>query len=91
MQSMTYKIDREVTNKKFEDKLEMDDKRIENFIKSNLKTLYVSEKPKKQQLYILFKLIMSRRKFEMSWKDSVMPNFYKALMCCRSKCLKKRF
>ena len=33
---------------------------MEQFVKENTKKHYISEKPKRQQLYFLYKLIMNR-------------------------------
>ena len=45
------------------DELILDENQMERFIKHGIRRPYISAKPKKQQLYFLYKLIMNRQKF----------------------------
>ena len=50
-------------SERFTDELDLDPDVLEKLIKKNIKQTYISQKPKKQQLYFLFKLILNRRSF----------------------------
>ena len=50
-------------SKRFTDELDLDENEMEKLIRYNIKHSYISSKPKKQQLYFLFKLILNRRSF----------------------------
>ena len=43
--------------------LDLDAEQMENFVKTGIKKPYISVKPKKQQLYFLYKLILNRKLF----------------------------
>ena len=60
---------------------------MEQFIKDNTKRRYISEKPKPQQLYFLYKLIMNRKQFKYSLSDRLLIAIGKLCRCC---CFHKR-
>ena len=41
--------------------LDLDAEQMEKFVKTGIKKPYISVKPKKQQLYFLYKLILNRK------------------------------
>ena len=43
--------------------LDLNEEQVEKFVKNGIKKPYISVKPKKQQLYFLYKLIMNRKLF----------------------------
>ena len=69
-----------------EDGFELDAESMEKFVKDNTKKRYISEKPKPQQLYFLYKLIMNRKKFQFSLSDRLLIAIGKLCRCCRKNC-----
>ena len=59
---------------------------MEQFVKENTKKHYISEKPKPQQLYFLYKLIMNRKKFNYALTDRFIHSCGSIFRCCRSRC-----
>ena len=59
---------------------------MEHFIKSNIQKHYISEKPKPQQLYFLYKIILNRKKFKYELSERVMVMCGKMFRCCRRRC-----
>ena len=67
----------------------LDAERMEQFVKENTKMRYISEKPKPQQLYFLYKLIMNRKKFKYSLSDRFLTLCGKFSRCCRKNCARR--
>ena len=70
-----------------EERFELDDDEMKEFIKRGKAKKMISEQPKRQQLYFLYKLIVNRTKIEYSLKDYFRYLLGK-LVCC-SKSFKK--
>ena len=69
--------------------LDLSDEQMEKFVKNGIKKPYISVKPKKQQLYFLYKLIMNRKIFYYNSMDRLLHNFSKVFCCCRKKLIEK--
>ena len=65
---------------------QLDPQRMEIFVKDNTKKHYISEKPKPQQLYFLYKLILNRKKFKYELSDRILILCGKFFRCCRKRC-----
>ena len=76
--------------KQYQDELKLDKNQMRRFIEQNTKQHYISKKPKKQQLYFLFKLILNRTQFKTDWRDNLSLFYYKSLLCCRTKCFSRK-
>ena len=72
------------------DEIDLDEIQMESFVKNGIKKPYISPKPKKQQLYFLYKLIMNRKKFQFNFTDRVLHRLDKVLCCFRKKLIEKR-
>ena len=59
---------------------------MKRFIKRGIKQRYISKKPKSQQLYFIYKLMMNRKKFE--YKPSERVYYWVSKLLC---CFRKRF
>ena len=64
----------------------LETKQMESFIKENTKKHYISEKPKPQQLYFLYKLIMNRKKFSYALSDRLIVLCGNMFKCCKRRC-----
>ena len=62
---------------------------MKEFIKQGIKKDYISVKPKKQQLYFLYKLIMNREVFDYTYIDRSLNRISRLFCCCRKKLMKK--
>ena len=62
---------------------------MEKFIRHGIRRPYISAKPKKQQLYFLYKLIMNRKKFQFDFVDRTLNRLSFLFCCCRKKLLEK--
>ena len=68
---------------------------MERFVKNGIKKPYISAKPKRQQLYFLYKLIMNRKMFQFKCGDRMLHKLGKLFCCCRkasfiqNRCSKK--
>ena len=58
--------------KDFQDDLTLSSDEMEDFVKQNIKSHYISEKPKRQQLYFLYKIILNRQSFVYHFSDWIM-------------------
>ena len=58
---------------------------MENFIKDGINKNYISRKPKRQQLYFLYKLMMNRKRFEDSFKNRLFNCLVTPFFCCPRK------
>ena len=73
-----------------ESELAIDNTEMKLFIKKGIKSKYISKKPKKQQLYYLYKLILNRRSFTYRWAETLLLWSRKLFCCCSKKCIEKR-
>ena len=69
--------------------LDLTEEQMEKFVKTGIKKPYISGKPKKQQLYFLYKLIMNRKLFQFNFIDRQLDRFAKIFCCCRKKLIEK--
>ena len=58
---------------------------MERFVKNGIKKPYISAKPKRQQLYFLYKLIMNRKTFHYDFIDRFLHRFSYLFCCCRKR------
>ena len=72
-------------NMTFNNQLDLNEEQTKAFIKENLTKHYISEKPKRQQLFFLFKLILNRRGFEFKFREMVLLEISKFLCCCKKR------
>lgn len=59
---------------------------MELFVKTNIQKHYISEKPKPQQLYFLYKLVLNRKKFNYELSERLLIMCGKMFRCCRRRC-----
>ena len=75
--------------------LDLNEEQMEKFVKTGIKKPYISVKPKKQQLYFLYKLILNRKLFQFNFIDRQLHSIGKIFCCCRKKMIEnwcsKRF
>lgn len=71
------------------DRLAMDEEQMEQFMKENIKGLYIDEKPQRDKLYFLFSLILNRKSFVYEWADRALHRVSTVLFCCRKRCITK--
>ena len=69
--------------------LDLNEEQMEKFVKTGIKKPYISVRPKKQQLYFLYKLIMNRKLFQFNFIDRRLHSIRKIFCCCRKKLMKK--
>ena len=69
--------------------LDLNEEQMEKFVKTGIKKPYISVKPKKQQLYFLYKLIMNRKLFQFNFIDRQLHSIGKIFCCCRKKLIEK--
>lgn len=62
---------------------------MEKFIKQGIRRPYISEKPKRQQLYFLYKLILNRTMFSYDFMDRMLHRVSKFACCLRKRLLEK--
>ena len=67
------------------DELILPDKQMKKFIRKGVKDFHYSDKPTRQQLYYLYKLIINRRPFSYSWGDWLRSCLIKSCLCCKLK------
>ena len=70
-------------------RISLNEEEMERFIKANIKSLYISEKPQRNKLYFLFNLILNRQNFQYKWPDRYLHRASKVFVCCRQRCIKK--
>ena len=58
---------------------------MKRFIKENAKHNYISKKPKKQQLYLIFKLIMNRKRFQFNFKERMAVMMSEICFCFKKR------
>ena len=63
--------------------VDVDDEKMKDFIKKGIKRHYIDNKPTRQQLYFLYKLILNRKSFSFSWSDFFKAMFAKMFCCCK--------
>ena len=79
------------TNDMTRDDLNMTNKEMKKFIKDGTKENKISEKPTRQQLYFLYKLIMNRVHVQISCFDIFKYRLAKLCLCCKSLQKSKSF
>ena len=75
--------------------LDLNEEQMEKFVKNGIKKPYISVKPKRQQLYFLYKLIVNRTLFQYNFLDRMLHQVGRVFCCCRKKLIEnwcsKRF
>ena len=56
---------------------------MKKFVKTGIKKHFIDPKPKRSQLYFLYKLILNRKNFEYKDKDVVLNLIFKKLCLFR--------
>lgn len=73
----------------FADTLLLRADQMEQFIKYGIRRPYISVKPKRQQLYFLYKLILNRTLFRFNFMDRMLHRLSKFTCCLKKRLIEK--
>ena len=71
--------------KTFDEDFNLHEHQMKLFVEKGIKKRFISSKPKRQQLYFIYKLILNRTKFNLSNRNWLLLCLCKAFTCCRKK------